>query len=90
MRARINERIDWFNTGFYRDLGYGVIYPQIFQHYTRPEPIRTANLAWGRDKARRWLGILDQHILGANRYVCGDTFYGHFVAAYREASFVTV
>jgi hypothetical protein len=28
-RARVNERMDWFNTGFYRELGYGVIYPQI-------------------------------------------------------------
>jgi glutathione S-transferase len=27
-RARVNEVMDWFNTHFYRDLGYGVVYPQ--------------------------------------------------------------
>jgi len=72
-RARVNERMDWFNTGFYRELGYGVIYPQIFPNYKREEAsVQSAHIAWGREKARRWLGILDQHILGSNAYVCGN------------------
>ena len=29
-RARVNEMMDWLNTGFYRDFGYGLVYPQIF------------------------------------------------------------
>src|ERR687898_2489411 len=28
-RARVNEMMDWLNTGFYRDFGYGLVYPQI-------------------------------------------------------------
>jgi len=135
-RARINERMDWFNTGFYRELGYGVIYPQIFPNYRREDAaVQSAHLAWGCEKTRRWLTILDQHILGSNAYVCGDRltiadylgigmltlgevtrfdyaqwknlsrwiarmkdrpswapvheiFYAHFVAAYKDASFV--
>jgi glutathione S-transferase len=72
-RARVNERMDWFNTGFYRELGYGVIYPQIFQHYKRADPaVQQAHLVWGREKARRWLTILDQDIIGPNAYVCGE------------------
>ncbi len=35
-RARVNEMMDWLNTGFYRDFGYGLIYPQIFPHHKRP------------------------------------------------------
>ena len=137
-RARINERMDWFNTGFYRELGYGVIYPQIFPNYTRPDAaVQAAHLAWGREKTRRWLGILDQHIIGGNAFLCGneltvadylgigmlslgevtrfdygewknvsrwiatmkarpnwgrvhEAFYGHFVPAYEDASFVTL
>jgi glutathione S-transferase len=27
-RARVNERMDWLNTGFYRDFSYGFVYPQ--------------------------------------------------------------
>ena len=35
-RARVNEMMDWFNTGFYRDYGYAVVYPQIYPHHKRP------------------------------------------------------
>jgi glutathione S-transferase len=34
--------------------------------------VQSAHLAWGCEKARRWLGILDQYIIGPNAYVCGD------------------
>ena len=72
-RARVNERMDWFNTGLYRELGYGVIYPQIFPNYKREDAaVQSAHVAWGCDTARRWLSILDQHIIGPNAYVCGE------------------
>ena len=72
-RARVNERMDWFNTGFYRELGYGLVYPQILPGYKRADPmVQSAHLAWGCEKSRRWLTILDQHIIGSNAYVCGD------------------
>ena len=34
-RAKVNEMMDWLNTGFYRDFGYGLVYPQIFPHHKR-------------------------------------------------------
>jgi glutathione S-transferase len=71
-RARVNECMDWFNTGLYRDLGYNLIYPQVLPNYKRKDANAQAEtLAWGREKSRRWLGILDQSILGANAFVCG-------------------
>jgi glutathione S-transferase len=130
--------MDWLNTGFYRDLGYGLIYPQIFAHYKRDqETVQASNLVWGRDKARRWLSILDQDLLGSKPYLCGaqitladylaigmttlgevtrfdygpwknlsrwiarlkarpswntvhETFYAHFVTAYKDAPFVAL
>jgi hypothetical protein len=33
-RARTNALIDWFNTGFYRSFGYGLIYPQALPDQT--------------------------------------------------------
>lgn len=36
-RARIIEVMDWFNTGLYRDLGYGLVYPQILPNYKRED-----------------------------------------------------
>ncbi len=72
-RARINERMDWFNTGLYRDLGYGLIYPQTLPSYKRDDPVvQSGVLEWGRTKTRRWLDILDKHILGANKFLCGE------------------
>jgi glutathione S-transferase len=34
-RARVNERMDWFNTQLYRELGYHLVYPQLFPHHKR-------------------------------------------------------
>jgi len=35
-RARVNEMMDWFNSNIYRDLAYGLVYPQIFPTHQRP------------------------------------------------------
>jgi glutathione S-transferase len=73
-RARVNERMDWFNTGFYRDFAYGFLYPQIFPFMRRPDDkVQAATLAWGRDKARVWFKVLEESLLGPrNAYLCGD------------------
>jgi len=71
-RAKVNEMMDWFNTNFYRDFGYGMAYPQIFAHHKRPtDAVQSATIAWGTERARNWLGVLDKHWLGPNNYVCG-------------------
>jgi glutathione S-transferase len=73
-RARVNERMDWFNTAFYRDYSYGYIYPQIFPFMARPDPkVQAGTIAYGREKALNWLKVLDQEIIGPrNRFLCGD------------------
>lgn len=73
-RARVNEMMDWFNTGFYRDFGYGLIYPQLFPHLRRPSDEQQAGtIAWGKEKAKGWLKILDENLIGPrNAYLCGD------------------
>ena len=84
-RARVNERMDWFNTGLYRDLGYGLIYPQVLPDLRRPDDaVHAGTIAWGRDKANGWLRILDESFIGpANAYVCGNevTIADYFGAA---------
>ena len=60
-RARVNELMDWFNTNFYRDFGYGLVYPQIFPHHKRrSDEAQTGAVEWGKDKAKFWLGVLDR------------------------------
>lgn len=88
-RARVNERMDWFNTGLYRDLGYGLIYPQVVPSHRRADDkAQAATLAWAREKAKQWLKILDEHIIGPkNRFVCGDQLT---IADYLGSSMITL
>jgi glutathione S-transferase len=73
-RAKVNEMMDWFNSNFYRDYGYGFVYPQIFPHHKRPTPeAQEATLAWGKERAKGWLSVLDSHFIGPKKqYLCGD------------------
>jgi len=83
-RARVNETMDWLNTGFYRDFGYGLVYPQIFPHHKRrSDEAHAGTIEWGREQTKRWLKVLDQHLLGSGRkYLCGDdiTIADYFAA----------
>lgn len=73
-RARVNERMDWFNTQLNRDLVYGFVYPQIFpQHKRECDTNQHATLVWHASRAKRWLDVLDRHLLGGNAYVCGQS-----------------
>jgi glutathione S-transferase len=74
LRARVNERMDWFNTQLARDFAYGFVYPQIFPGHKREIPlVQQSTLQWHRDKARQWLNVLDRHIIGPDHdYVCGE------------------
>jgi glutathione S-transferase len=73
-RARVNEAMDWINTGFYREFGYNMIYPQLLpDHKRQTEEANRATVEWGREKSRFWLQVLDQQWLGSgNKYLCGD------------------
>lgn len=72
-RARVNEAMDWFNSQFYRDYGYGLIYPQLFPNLKRAtEEAHNGAVNWGKDNAQRWLRVLNDHMLGKSKYLCGD------------------
>jgi glutathione S-transferase len=73
-RARVNEAMDWLNTQFYRDFGYGLVYPQLFPHHKRrSEEAHEAAIEWGQAGAKRWLRVLDEHWLGQGKaYLCGN------------------
>jgi glutathione S-transferase len=73
-RARVNEMMDWVNTNLYRDLAYGLVYPQAFPtHKRRSDEAQAATLAWAKEKSQGWLKVLDQNLLGPKKsYLCGD------------------
>lgn len=73
-RARVDEALDWFNTGFYRDYGYGMVYPQILPHTRMPGAGIAEITAWYHDRACRRLEILDDHMIGEGTWVAGDRF----------------
>ena len=73
-RARVNEMMDWFNSNIYRDIGYGLVYPQTFPtHKRRSDEAQAATVAWGKEKTQGWLKILDESLIGPKKaYLCGD------------------
>jgi glutathione S-transferase len=87
-RAKVNEAMDWFNTQFYRDYGYGLAYPQMYPHHKRPtDEVQAGTIAWGREKSNDWFKILDNHWIGSRPYVTGDEMT---IADYLGACFVTL
>ncbi len=73
-RAKVNEAMDWFNTNFYRDFGYGLCYPQLFPHHKRPtDAVQAATVEWAKDRAQGWLKILNDSLLADKPYLCGDS-----------------
>jgi|SRR5215471_1386436 len=73
-RAKINELMDWFNTGLYRDFGYNFVYPQLFPNQKREgEAAQAGNIEFGRAKAKAWLTTLDEKMLGPKKkFLTGD------------------
>ena len=88
-RAKVNEMMDWLNTNFYREYAYNFIYPQVFSHMRRPtEELQKGTLEWGKERAKGWLQILNDHWIGpSNQYLCGNQIT---IADYLGSGFVTL
>jgi len=73
-RAKVNEMMDWLNTNFYREYGYGLCYPQIFpNHKRRSDEAHAATIEWSQKNAAVWLGLLNDYWIGPNKpYLCGN------------------
>ena len=88
LRARVHERMDWFNTSFSRDVCYGLVYPQIFPKHRYPDERAHAHrLQVQKARAARQLDLLDSGLIGANAYVCGHAIT---LADYFGAALVTL
>jgi glutathione S-transferase len=89
LRAKVDEIMDWFNTQFYRDYGYGLAYPQMYGHHKRPtDEIQAGTIAWGQEKARGWFKILNDYWIGPKKqYLVGDQLT---IADYFGASLATL
>ena len=73
-RAKVNEVMDWLNTQFYRDFGYGLVYPQLFPHHKRrSDEAQAGAIAWGQQGSKNWLQILNDYWIGPkNIYLGGN------------------
>jgi glutathione S-transferase len=88
-RAKINEVMDWLNTGFYRDFGYNLVYSQLFPHHKRrSDEAHAGTIAWGKEGSKKWLQLLNDHWIGpTNQYLCGNEIT---IADYFGACMVTI
>jgi len=46
----------------------------MFPHHKRPTgEVQQATLAWGKERAKAWMKVLDEKLIGPNNaYLCGD------------------
>src|SRR6476661_6044475 len=88
-RARVNERMDWFNTQVSRDFCFGLVFAQVLPHHKRrSDEAQDATVQWGKERSTHWMQVLNDHILGPDRsYVCGDTIT---IADYFGVSLLTL
>jgi glutathione S-transferase len=71
-RAHVNEVMDWFNTGFYRDVGFGVVYQKVLPRFHFSNPVTQADvLDRGKKWSVKWLNLLNDHWLRESGFVCG-------------------
>jgi glutathione S-transferase len=72
-RAKVNEVMDWINSNFYRDWGYGLAYPQLFPHHKRrSDEAHAGAIEWGQKNSQNWLKLLNDYRIGPKQYLCGD------------------
>lgn len=72
-RARVDELMSWFEANFYKDFGYQLIYPQLFEHHSRgSQAANDPTIRWGQRKSNAWLQVLDAHYLAGRAFVAGD------------------
>jgi glutathione S-transferase len=87
-RAKVNETMDWINSNFYRDWGYGLAYPQLFPHHKRrSDEAQAGALEWGMNNSKAWLKLLNDHWIGQKPYLCGEQMT---IADYFGAGIVTL
>lgn len=87
-RARVNQMMDWFNTGFYRDHGYGLVYAQTLPDYQYANATtQTDTLGRAKTKTDKWLRVLNDVYLSGRPYVCGNDVT---LADYMGASYVSI
>ena len=52
-RARVNERMDWFNTQLSRDFCFGLVFAQLLPHHKRrSDEAQSATVQWARSTRR--------------------------------------
>jgi glutathione S-transferase len=60
----------------------------VFPNHKRPtEDHQKGQLAWAQERAKAWMKILDQSLIGKQPYLCGDKIT---IADYFASSFVSL
>jgi len=83
-RAKVDEAMAWFTTNFHEYFCLFTCYPNMGVPHGMDPVLAQALMAYGEEHSARWLKVLDQHMLGARKFVCGDA---PTIADYQGVSF---
>ncbi len=86
-RAKVDEALSWFATNLHEYFCLFTIYPNFGIPKGVDPMLSQALIAFGEEKAPRWLKVLDQHMIGDKPFVCGETIS---LADYLGSAFITL
>lgn len=84
-QTKVDEALSWFSTQFHEYFCLMVCYPNMGVPKGAAPELLQAMMAYGHEKAPRWLQVLDGCMLKDQPYVCGDRVS---IADYLGLSFV--
>jgi len=88
VRARVNETMDWFNTGFHLTFCVLTIYPVMVPDFAVHDAATRKYISdISHKRVLRYFDILDRHMIGANNFVCGNEIT---IADYLGATYATL
>lgn len=71
-QTKVDEAISWLSTHFHEYFCVMVCYPNMGVPMGMAPEMMQGLMAYGREKAPRWLEVLDRHMLKDQPYICGD------------------
>ncbi len=86
-RAKVDEAMSWFATNFHEYFCVFTIYPRFGVPLGIDPQLAQGLVAFGEEKAPRWLSVLDRHMIADRPFVCGETIT---LADYLGSAFVTL
>jgi glutathione S-transferase len=86
-QAKVDEALSWFATNLHEYFCLFTIYPHFGIPHGVDQTLAQGMIAYGEEHSRRWLEVLDRHMISDKAFVCGNRIT---LADYLGVAFITL